>query len=104
MLFFASQKYQSGKKCNIYGRHLLTGENDAAVHSGLLALFVLVHIHLASSVAAPTVFQHLNLLDVDAVLEFINMDVGVADAGYGIGQGRDGSSLNVQRFVVRSKE
>ena len=98
------QEDESRKQGNIGSRHLLTREDDARVHPGLFAFLVFVHVHAATPNACPEVFQPLNLLGVDAVLVFVDMDESVADAGHSIGQCRNGGRLNVLRVVAHDEE
>ncbi len=98
------QEDESRKQGNVGSRHLLTCEDDARVHSGLFAFLILVHVHTTAPDACPEVFEPFNLLGVDTVLVFVDMDKGIADAGYGISQCGNGGRLNILRLVTHDEE
>ena len=79
-----------GKQCRICRRHLLTGDDDSRVHTGLLTFLILIHVHAHTSYTSPDIFQELQFLDIDAVLVFVEMHQGIADGCHGVGQRRDG--------------
>ena len=82
--------YETGEESRVCSRHLLTGNDDGRIHTGLLSLLILIHIHAHTAYASPDIFQELELLNIDAVLVFVKMHQGIADGCNGIGQRRDG--------------
>ena len=102
--FCKGQIDQTGEQSDVDCWHFLAGQDDTAVHTGYLALLVTVHVHAAASGSIPESLQELALVQVDAVLVFVDMHQGVGALGHGIAQGGDGGVLNVGRRVLDDEE
>ena len=69
-----TQEHETGKERDIRYRHLLSGNDNAGIYLGYLALLILIHIHTVTTGAIPQAFQELAFSYIYTVLVLVEMN------------------------------